>query len=166
MPEISVVTFKRVEKEFRFDAEYYRPTFIEVEGLISNVPTTPLGRLLIDIKTSAFYGSISFYYKKEGGIPFIRVSDIEEPFLIAQGIPYDPGEPDEVAYFFDTKPMRTGRKNEDGSIDWKDRGDIPQVGEGELLAEIKPGSEGNYGIDIFGKKILPPSQNRVRLKKK
>ena len=62
MPEISVVTFKRVEKEFRFDAEYYRPTFIEVEGLISNVPTTPLGRLLIDIKTSAFYGSISFYY--------------------------------------------------------------------------------------------------------
>lgn len=91
--------------------------------------------------------------------------DIEEPFLVAQGIPCDPGEPDEVAYFFDTKPMRTGRKNEDGSIDWKDRGDIPQVGEGELLAEIKPGSEGNYGIDIFGKKILPPSQNRVRLKK-
>ena len=90
MPEISVVTFKRVEKEFRFDAEYYRPTFIEVEGLISNVPTTPLGRLLIDIKTSAFYGSISFYYKKEGGIPFIRVSDIEEPFLNLYDVVYLP----------------------------------------------------------------------------
>ena len=90
MPEISVVTFKRVEKEFRFDAEYYRPTFIEVEGVISNVPTAPLGRLLIDIKTSAFYGSISFYYKKEGGIPFIRVSDIEEPFLNLYDVVYLP----------------------------------------------------------------------------
>jgi len=86
MPEISVVPLDKIKKEFRFDAEYYKPMFIKVEQIISKIPFIPLENLLSDIKTSAFYSSISFYYKKKGGLPFVRVSDIEEPFLKVKNI--------------------------------------------------------------------------------
>jgi len=90
MPEISVISFNKIKREFRFDAEYYKPIFIEVEEIIGNIPSVLLGKLLLDIKTSAFYGSISFYYRKEKGLPFVRVSDIEEPFLNMKNILYLP----------------------------------------------------------------------------
>lgn len=86
MPEISVVGFIEIKKEFRLDAEYYRPTFLNVDKIMEKMTTKTLGKLLADIKTSAFYSSISFYYKKDKGIPFVRVSDIEEPFLNMQKI--------------------------------------------------------------------------------
>jgi uncharacterized protein (DUF342 family) len=88
----------------------------------------------------------------------------KEPCLIAEGVPPGPGEPDKITYFFDTNPMRIGTVDEDGNIDWKDRGQIPQVEAGDLLAEIKPGREGNFGVDIFGRNILPESSLVIKLK--
>jgi uncharacterized protein (DUF342 family) len=87
-----------------------------------------------------------------------------EPCLIAEGVPPDPGEPDKITYFFDTNPMRISTVDEDGNIDWKDRGQIPQVEAGDLLAEIKPGREGDFGVDIFGRNILPESSLVIKLK--
>jgi len=90
MAKISITFFKNVLSNFRLDAEYYKPEFIEVEEVINNIKFLLLGELLLDIKTSAFYGSVSFYYRKEKGIPFVRVSDIEEPFLNTKNIIYLP----------------------------------------------------------------------------
>ena len=90
MAEISIISYEKIKENFRFDAEYYKPLFVEVEETLNKIETTQLENLLIDIKTSAFYGSISFYYRKDKGIPFVRVSDIEEPFLNTNSIFYLP----------------------------------------------------------------------------
>lgn len=82
-----------------------------------------------------------------------------ERFKVAMGIPMVPGRPPEVIYHFDTDPMRIGTLNPDGTMDWKNRGAIPQVKEGDLLAEKTEGDPGEPGTSVCGK-TLPPSRIR------
>lgn len=79
-----------------------------------------------------------------------------EPFVVARGLPPEPGTPPEIHYYFDTDPIRVGTLLEDGSMDWKNRGDIPQVEAGALLAEKVGGDPGKPGTDVFGQEIPPP----------
>ena len=91
MPEISTTNFGYIEMKSRLDAEYYRPIFLEAEKVIADASPKLLRELLLDIKSSAFYGSISPYYNEEKkGFPFVRVSDIEEPFLNTTNILFLP----------------------------------------------------------------------------
>ena len=72
---------------------------------------------------------------------------------IAQGSFPGEGKDPEIAYHFETNPLKAGKLLEDGTIDWKDRGEIPQVDEGNLLVEIVPGIDGTVGMDVFGNEI-------------
>ncbi len=76
-----------------------------------------------------------------------------EPLRIAQGFPPGEGKDPEIVYHFETDPLKAGELKEDGTIDWKKRGEIPQVDEGNLLAEIIPGTYGAVGMDVFGNEI-------------
>lgn len=80
----------------------------------------------------------------------------DEPFVVARGTPPEPGCPPEIRYYFDTNPMRIGTLLEDGTMDWKNRGEIPQVSAGELLAEKIGGNPGRPGTSVLGQEIAPP----------
>lgn len=80
----------------------------------------------------------------------------EEPFQIAQGLKPVPGHPPEIVYHFDTDPLRIGTLLEDGTMDWKNRGEIPQVTEGSVLAEKTGGDPGQPGRSVSDKEIHPP----------
>ena len=82
-----------------------------------------------------------------------------EPFVVAQGIPPLPGRPPEVIYHFDTDPMRIGTLTADGTMDWKNRGEIPQVAVGDLLVEKTMGDPGAPGTGVCGGEI-PPARIR------
>ena len=88
----------------------------------------------------------------------------EEPFQVASGIPMVPGRPSEIIYHFDTDPMRIGTLLEDGTMDWKNRGDIPCVKEGDLLAEKTAGDPGEPGTSVCGKTLPPPRIRQPKLK--
>jgi PAS domain S-box-containing protein len=106
---------------------------------------------------------------KERGVAFGTVADaaIEaflnsepadtEPFAIAKGQPPVSETPPQINYHFSTAPLGIGTAREDGSIDWKNRGKLPQARIGDVLAEITPGSPGVGGMDIFGDEIPPPT---------
>ncbi|NNG00851.1 MAG: DUF342 domain-containing protein [Desulfobacteraceae bacterium] len=89
----------------------------------------------------------------------------EKSFLIAVGQEPESPTPPELKFYFDTNPLRIGRVNEDGSIDWKDRGKLPQVNAGDLIAEIIPGNPGKPGKNVTGKTIVPPKLPKIRLKR-
>jgi len=76
-----------------------------------------------------------------------------KPLVIAQGYPPGQGKDQEVVYHFETEYLQAGKILEDGTIDWKDRGEIPQVQEGALLAELIPGVYGAAGMDVLGNEI-------------
>jgi len=87
-----------------------------------------------------------------------------EPFKIAAGIPPETGNPPEIQYHFDTDPLRIGTLKEDGTMDWKDRGEIPQVAEGDLLVEKVGGDPGSPGTNVFGEEVPPPRVKDPKLK--
>ncbi|MBL7180562.1 MAG: DUF342 domain-containing protein [Desulfobacterales bacterium] len=78
------------------------------------------------------------------------------PWKVAAGEPAKLGKDAEIKYYFNTDPLNVGTIKEGGSIDFKDRGIIPQVKKGDLLAEKIPAVEGPAGIDVYGNKILAP----------
>ncbi|MCP3955335.1 MAG: DUF342 domain-containing protein [Desulfobacterales bacterium] len=86
-----------------------------------------------------------------------------EPLTIAQGFPPVKGKDQEVIFHFDIEYLRAGTVREDGTIDWKNRGEVPQVNEGDLLAKIIPGVYGKVGMDVFGNEIPVESIAEVGL---
>ncbi len=87
------------------------------------------------------------------------------PFTVARGTPPLPGRHAEIHYHFDTDPLKVGTLKEGGGIDFKDRGQIPQVAEGSLLAERVPPEEGTPGLDVTGGEIAPPKPRNRKLRK-
>jgi len=77
-----------------------------------------------------------------------------EPFVIAEGKAHKCLKAAEIRYHFPVDYLHAGKINEDGSIDFRDRGDIPHVEEGTLLAEKINPEYGPPGMDVFGKQIL------------
>jgi hypothetical protein len=86
------------------------------------------------------------------------------PFKVAGGVAPMPGIPPEVIYHFDTDPLRIGTLQEDGTMDWKNRGDIPQVKAGDLLVEKTKGDPGKPGTSVYGKELPPPRLRNAKLK--
>jgi uncharacterized protein (DUF342 family) len=60
--------------------------------------------------------------------------------------------------------MKIGTLKKTGYMDYKDRGRIPQVKEGTLVAEKILGEEGRPGTDIFGQPVPPPRIQDLKLR--
>ncbi len=89
---------------------------------------------------------------------------VGEQWIIASGTKPIPDTPPQIHYHFDTDPIKIGTLTEDGLMDWKDRGQLPQVKEGDLLAEKIPGPKGEAGMDVYGKTIPIPKLRVQRFK--
>lgn len=87
-----------------------------------------------------------------------------EPYKVAAGNPPQPAHPPEIQYHFDTDPLRIGTLKEDGTMDWRDRGEIPQVAAGDLLVEKVGGDPGSPGTNVFGEEVPPPKIKDAKLK--
>ena len=120
---------------------------------------------LEDVKTLVASEGIRYGVTPDDSISaYLQQADIPaEPLELARGKDPLPGEPDEIKYFFETDPYKIGSVAEDGSMDWKDRGQTPHVAVDTLLAEILPGKEGETGVDVFEKTVLPPRVSMVKL---
>ena len=87
-----------------------------------------------------------------------------EPFKVASGVAATPPKPPEIIYHFDKDPLRIGTLKEDGTMDWKNRGDIPQVKAGDILVEKTKGDPGKPGTSVCGKELPPPKMRNPKLK--
>jgi hypothetical protein len=90
-----------------------------------------------------------------------------KPFLVARGS--EPTEPKHgsVKYFFDTHPLKTIDPNlaeKDERVDFKERGEMPYVEKGTLIAERVPGIPGKNGKDVYGKRIDAKKARHVTLR--
>ncbi len=77
----------------------------------------------------------------------------DDPFVIAKGITPEFPVNSKIKYYFKTDYKKAGKILSDGSIDFKDRGDIPFVTKDTLLAEKTMAVKGRSGVDIFGDEI-------------
>lgn len=96
---------------------------------------------------------------------FIKSSGFKtKAFLVARGINPIEGRDAKIEFFFNTDYLKAGGVTEDGSIDFKDRGDVPHVEEGTVLAEKIPRVEARQGHSIFGDEIETTPGRDLQLK--
>ena len=88
----------------------------------------------------------------------------KEPLKIAEGRPPESGKDADIKYCFETDPLKVGAIKKGGAIDFKDRGDIPHVKEGDVLVEKIPVAEGRPGKDVYGNTIPPKKSYDTKLK--
>ncbi len=89
----------------------------------------------------------------------------DAPLKVAEGKLPEPGVDASIKYCFDTDPLKVGTVRNGGSIDFKDRGSIPQVKKGDLLAEKIPAVEGTAGHDVYGRYLAVPKPKDKALRR-
>ena len=116
-------------------------------------------------------------YLEEKGIKYGIVDDekilnylenkdgLDTPLKVAEGKSPDTGTDASIKYYFDTDPLKIGTVKDGGAIDFKDRGDIPQVRKGDLLAEKYPAVEGAAGFDVYGRYLTVSKPKDTTLRK-
>lgn len=72
---------------------------------------------------------------------------------IAMGVESVPPEDGLVKYLFETDYANPGKIMDDGRIDFRDRGEIPYVNQGDILAEKRQPVMGKPGITVSGDPI-------------
>lgn len=87
-----------------------------------------------------------------------------DPIAVAQGEGPTAPDPARLECHFETDPLKIGAAKEGDVIDFKDRGEIPQVKTGALIAEILPATEGTPGIDVFGLPVQPPKPKPMKVR--
>ncbi|RLB93959.1 MAG: hypothetical protein DRH26_02495 [Deltaproteobacteria bacterium] len=78
----------------------------------------------------------------------------EQALVVARGEASVASEDGHIKFHFETNFTNPGKLQSDGTIDFRDRGAIPYVHKGDLLAEKTPAKEGKEGMDVFGNPIL------------
>ncbi len=87
----------------------------------------------------------------------------EAPIRIAAGKPPQPGTDARIEIHFEKDALKAGAIDESDRIDFKDRGEIPQVTAGDLLAVKIPFREGLPGRNVCDNPVPPPQPKDVVL---
>lgn len=90
------------------------------------------------------------------------MSNEKNELVVAKGENSTPGKDAVIKYFFNSDYLKACRINEDGTVDYKDRGVVPHVNSGDLIAEKIPAQEGKDGFDVYGRQIpfiVPEDKN-------
>jgi uncharacterized protein (DUF342 family)/DNA-binding NarL/FixJ family response regulator len=80
-------------------------------------------------------------------------SENTPPFVVAHGFSPVLSKDAVIKYHFPTDFRHAGKVSEDGSINFRDRGEIPFTSENAFLAAKIPPEQGKPGIDVTGNEI-------------
>ncbi len=77
-----------------------------------------------------------------------------QAFRVARGLRATQGRDAKIEFFFNTDYLKAWGMDVDGNIDFKDRGEIPLIEKGTVLAEKTPRVEARGGQNIYGEPVL------------
>ncbi|MCG8616254.1 MAG: FapA family protein, partial [Desulfobacterales bacterium] len=87
-----------------------------------------------------------------------------QSFRVAKGIRPIQGQSAKVEYFFNTDYLKAGGMDANGNIDFRQRGEVPLVEKGTVLAEKTPRVESRWGQNIYGDEVSTDQGEDVPLK--
>ena len=73
------------------------------------------------------------------------------------------GRDAKIEYFFNTNKNLQPKRNEDGSVDYKELNTISHVHAGDLLARLIKEDPGKPGMSVYGDEIKPRTVRSLRL---
>ena len=84
-------------------------------------------------------------------------------FVLAKGKKPVDGQDARIEYYFNTDVDLKPKKNEDGSVDYRELNVISHINEGDLLAKLFPEDRGIKGYDVQGREIKPKQVRSLQL---
>lgn len=83
--------------------------------------------------------------------------------MLAKGKKPVDGQDARIEYYFNTDVDLKPKKNEDGSVDYRELNVISYINEGDLLAKLFPEDRGIKGYDVQGREIKPKQVRSLQL---
>jgi len=84
-------------------------------------------------------------------------------YILAVGTQPVHGRDAKIEYFFNTNKNLQPKRNEDGSVDYKELNTISHIHKGDLLARLIKEDPGKSGKNVFGEEIRPRTVRTERL---
>lgn len=128
-------------------------------------PPSEKGRLLTEneIYTILKSKQITFGINQDEIKRFINNREYCTDYFFAEGKMPDLGRDAKIEYFFNTNLNLKPKKNEDGSVNYKEVNTISHCKQGDLLARLTPEVEGSHGRDVYGGDIQPRKVRKLVL---
>ncbi len=83
--------------------------------------------------------------------------------VVARGRPAGAGQGGRVEYLVSLEREKIGTQRQGGHIDFRDKGRLPQVEEGQEVARLLPADPGENGYTVTGRVLKPPKGETVKL---
>ncbi|MDY6903997.1 MAG: flagellar assembly protein A [Thermodesulfobacteriota bacterium] len=96
---------------------------------------------------------------------FLKSPAPKKQMVVAQPTPPQPGKDAAIRYNFDTGiHQRIGTQSANGKIDYREKGAVPKVDAGDVIAEKIPPAKGADGVDIYGNPLPAKMGKDIELK--
>lgn len=96
-------------------------------------------------------------------LKFLQNPEYCTDYILAKGKTPVEGHNAEIKYYFNTDINLKPKRNEDGTVDYKELNTISRVNAGDKIAELIPEDPGEDGYNILGEAIKPHSVKTKRL---
>lgn len=120
-------------------------------------PASSGGRLLTarEVVETLTLKRVRYGLKQQTIFDFFQNREYCKDYVFAKGRPPVQGKDAKIEYFFNTKANLQPKRNEDGSVNYKELNTISHVKEGDLLARLVPEDLGKAGKNVMGEEVLP-----------
>jgi len=126
-----------------------KATIEKIKDFGNTFPSPDLSEVLDMLKQE----QISFGILDDEAIEAWISKSFTEKIVIATGEEPIQGHDGKIKFYFETNFTNPGKINEDGSIDFRERGDIPYISKEDLIAQKTPPQESRPGISVSGTPI-------------
>ena len=116
-----------------------------------------------DIISDLAFRKVKYGIEQEAILSFLNDRKYCTDYVFALGTQPVHGRDAKIEYFFNTSKNLQPKRNEDGSVDYKELNTISHVKKGDLLARLIKEDPGKSGKNVFGEEIKPRTVRSARL---
>lgn len=95
---------------------------------------------------------------------WLKNTDKDRPCVIARGKEKKDGKPTQFVTLFETNAHQKEKHEQEGVVDWFRLQDIPSVDPGQKILEIIPPTDGEDGMNVFGKPISAKAGKNIAVR--
>ena len=116
-----------------------------------------------DIISDLAFRKVKYGIDQEAILSFLNNRQYCTDYVLAVGTQPVHGRDAKIEYFFNTSKNLQPKRNEDGSVDYKELNTISHVKKGDLLARLIKEDPGKSGKNVFGEEIKPRTVRTAKL---
>lgn len=116
-----------------------------------------------DILSELAFRKVRYGIDEQAIMQFLTEREYCKDYLFATGLQPVHGKDAKIEYFFNTNTNLQPKRNEDGSVDYKELNTISHIMQGDLLARLIKEDPGTSGKNVYGEEIKPRTVRSLKL---